>query len=407
MRRASVVIGANFGDEGKGLMTDWLAGSADGNAIVVRFNGGAQAGHTVVTPDGRRHVFGHFGSGSFAGAATFLSRFFVHNPLTAESEYARLTSLAGRPQVYADPQGLVTTPYDMLINQTVERARGAGRHGSCGLGFGETIERNLTPRYALTIADLADPTRVVRRLLDIRDGYVPQRLRQLGVMDWPEDLAALLAGDDLVARFADTLDVFRDMIQVADITILERFRHIIFEGAQGLLLDQDHGWFPYVSRSHTGLKNVVALARQAGLEALDVTYMTRSYLTRHGAGPLPGELPARPYAGIVDATNIANPWQGWLRFAWLDADLLARTIRHDMAMAEVPPCLRMSFGLGVTCLDQVGDSPGFLVNGTFTSGPPDSLAAALSRRTGLPLAMTGWGPSRSTVVSGDPQAWAA
>lgn len=80
MGSAIAVIGAGFGDEGKGLMTDYCC-QRPKYTTVVRFNGGAQAGHTVVTPDGRRHVFSHFGSGTLRGAATFLSRFFICNPI--------------------------------------------------------------------------------------------------------------------------------------------------------------------------------------------------------------------------------------------------------------------------------------------------------------------------------------
>ena len=84
--KISVVIGANYGDEGKGLATDYLA-SQGTKSLVVRFNGGAQAGHTVVTPDGCRHVFHHFGSGVFAEADTFLSKFFIVNPILFRTEF--------------------------------------------------------------------------------------------------------------------------------------------------------------------------------------------------------------------------------------------------------------------------------------------------------------------------------
>ena len=80
-KTARVVIGAQFGDEGKGRLTAHHVVEVGDDAIVVRFNGGAQAGHTVVAPDGRRHVFSHVGSGALTGAATYLSRFFVANPI--------------------------------------------------------------------------------------------------------------------------------------------------------------------------------------------------------------------------------------------------------------------------------------------------------------------------------------
>ena len=128
---ARVVIGAQFGDEGKGQAVAGEAAAAGGDGIVVRYNGGAQAGHTVVTPDGRRHVFSHVGSGAFSGAATFLSRWFVSHPMLFLKEQAALAALGVNPVVLIDPASPVTTPYDMLINQIVEQARGDGRHGSC------------------------------------------------------------------------------------------------------------------------------------------------------------------------------------------------------------------------------------------------------------------------------------
>ena len=116
MARAPVVIGANWGDEGKGLMVDYLC--SQGAGVVVRFNGGAQAGHTVVTPEGVRHVFHHIGAGAFCGVPTFLSRFFCVNPLVFYRELDELkTKLTDPPLVFADPQCKVTTFADIIINQ--------------------------------------------------------------------------------------------------------------------------------------------------------------------------------------------------------------------------------------------------------------------------------------------------
>src|SRR5580698_372253 len=125
---ASVVIGAGYGCEGKGLVTDYLAAQLGMETVVVRFNGGAQARHTVETPDGRRHAFSHFASGSFAGAATYLSRFFVCNPLLFMKEKPRIAALGIAPVVYADEDCPITTPYDMMINQIAEDARKHKRH---------------------------------------------------------------------------------------------------------------------------------------------------------------------------------------------------------------------------------------------------------------------------------------
>ena len=89
MKKVKVVIGANFGDEGKGLMTDYFASKED-NAIVVLHNGGAQRGHTVITPEGYRHVFRHFGSGAYVGAATYITKEFIVNPILFRQEYEKL-----------------------------------------------------------------------------------------------------------------------------------------------------------------------------------------------------------------------------------------------------------------------------------------------------------------------------
>src|SRR5687768_6543349 len=144
-KTAVIIIGALFGDEGKGLLTDYHAARFGSDVIVARFNGGAQAGHTVVLPDGRRHIFSHFGSGTLTGAATFLSRYFVSNPLLFLREAAELEAIGiASPVIFADERAPVTTPYDMLINQWAETARGSAKHGSCGVGFGETVERSLS-----------------------------------------------------------------------------------------------------------------------------------------------------------------------------------------------------------------------------------------------------------------------
>src|SRR5262249_21460952 len=153
-RHATVVIGANFGDEGKGLAVDSLV-ARDPNAAVIRFNGGAQAGHTVVAEDGRRHGFSHFGAGAFLGAATFLSRFFVVQPSIFATEAAELAGMGVRPVVFVDPDAKVTPPFDVFINQGVEEPRGGARHGSVGIGFGETIER-FELGYPLAVRDLGD-----------------------------------------------------------------------------------------------------------------------------------------------------------------------------------------------------------------------------------------------------------
>lgn len=396
MPRASVVIGAHFGDEAKGLLTDYYAAQSGPGTVVARFNGGAQAGHTVVAPDGRRHVFSHVGAGSLAGAATYLSRFFMANPMVLLRELASLRAMGVVPRISLDPACLVTTPWDVLINEMAESARGAARHGSVGLGINETVVRSETA-HAIRVADLADPASLLPRLDRIRREWVPARLAALGFPGLERGRANLLLSDGLLQHWVADAQAMLAAVRVEGIAVLRRAPALVFEGAQGLLLDQNlHApWFPHLTRSNTGIANAAALAAEAGLTGLDITYATRSYLTRHGAGPLPGELPDRPFAGIDDPTNQPHRFQGTLRFALLDLDLLRRSIHADLA--RLPTGLDVGLQLAVSCLDQVGTDGAWLSAGTIQRGSPQALAQAAQAAVGFPGLLTSWGPSRTTI----------
>ncbi|MBS1792804.1 MAG: adenylosuccinate synthetase [Acidobacteria bacterium] len=397
--KSTIVIGAGFGDEGKGLLTDYHAALEGRDAVVVRFNGGAQAGHTVVRPDGRRHIHSHFGSGTLLGAATFLSRFFVSSPLLFVRESRELgRSGVSAPLVYADDRGLVTTPYDMLINQWAEAARGRFKHGSCGVGFGETIERCLDARFAVTVGELTDVD-VLREKLDaIRRRWLPARLEKLNVGRLSGEQTELLDSEILREDFIAAAAEFRARVELARTEFLRTAGGVVFEGAQGLLLDEDYGWFPNVTRSSTGLKNVVELAAEAGLERLECVYATRAYTTRHGAGFLPHELAAKPYPDIFDATNIPNPHQDSLRFAWLDLDLLAETIDADFSRYAHSNGLEITKKLAVTCLDQLGgERPRYVAGGKLVESTVEEFLAAAARAVGVDGLLACSGPTRETV----------
>lgn len=394
MKTASVVIGANFGDEGKGLFTDYLAQKAAGAATVVRFNGGSQAGHTVELADGRRHVFSHFGSGSFAGAKTWLSRYFAVNPLTFMREWGELASKGVTPQVAMDPAALVTTPYDMMINQIVEDARGTARHGSCGVGFGETLERAEGSLCTLTVADLTSSE--LRAKLDrIRTHWVPARLAAHGVTDLPDIWQDRLNSEAILDHYLSCAAQMLDRVVLAGPSYLKSQETVIFEGAQGLLLDQNHDWFPHVTRSNTGLQNVVELAAEVDIDMLDVVYATRSYLTRHGAGPLPFELPEKPYSGVFDATNKPHPYQGTLRFAPLNFDLLKASIAADLQHAAGRVAVKLN--VGVSCMDQLDDLAHYVSANCQRSATASSMLDHLMTVLNVSKLLTSYGPTRESI----------
>jgi len=350
MIKANVVIGAGYGDEGKGLLTDYFSND---QTTVVRFNGGAQAGHTVVTPDGRRHVFGHFGAGTFRGATTFLSRFFVVNPMLFVKELQRLSGLLDHsPKVYIDRNAIITTPYDIMLNQAVENHRGAKRHGSCGVGFGETIERSTWDGASLLASDLEDRDYTRQMVTKIRDKYVVQRMKILKLK--ADHMSPHLHDDQILDAFMANIDTMLAFARVVDQDLMKGNPNIVFEGAQGLGLDQTRGAFPFVTRSNCGLKNVIELAKDFEIDKLDVAYATRAYTTRHGAGPLKDEVKSLHYANVVDNTNIFNDFQHGLRFAPLNVDELQRRIMDDI-IDSFGSGVSVRPRLAVTCIDQLED----------------------------------------------------
>jgi adenylosuccinate synthase len=360
--KAYVVIGSCFGDEGKGLITDYLSSMVNKDAIVVRFNGGAQAGHTVVTPSDERHVFRHFGSGCFTGCTTYLSEFFICNPILFHQEWKELNNLSIKPKVFVDPSAIVTTPYDMMINQIIEMLRADNKHGSCGVGINETVERSKHERYCIRVQEIFDETQLSehsilsQKLLSIQQEWVPRRLSQLGIQDielLSKEWQQRLLSKGILEYFISEIRFFVKHCDLSEKTILHSFPAVIFEGAQGLLLDEEKGFFPHVTRSATGLKNVLKIAKQLTIQHLDVFYIARTYLTRHGAGPLPFEKKRLPYATIIDQTNSDNTYQGSLRFAPFNFDLLKKTIVSDLAQVTYP--LQLNVNLMITCADQLHD----------------------------------------------------
>ena len=394
---ARAVIGANFGDEGKGLMTDYLVDEHESD-LVVRFNGGAQAGHTVVSPSGKRHVFSHFGSGTMAGARTLLSRFFLVNPMIFAIEWKELKQKSSNNMnmtIKIDRNAPVSTPYDMLMNQLVEKKRGSARHGSCGLGINESIERS--ERFLkISAKDLDNISALTTKLKRIRSEWVPQRCLELGL-----ELDETFASDAMITNYIKDVKFMMNRIDlVNDVEVIKSAENPVFEGAQGLLLDQYHEYFPHVTRSSTGIRNILVLAGESNITELEVYYMTRTYLTRHGAGPLERELTAAPFEGIKDETNIINEWQGSLRFAYLDLDLVRSTIVADLSTNYTH--IKIKARLGITCLDQIPE--GLVVFHdkqfrTLTANEEYDIGDQIANRVGFyGDHFKSFGPSRKTMV---------
>ncbi|TYK48080.1 adenylosuccinate synthetase [Actinomadura decatromicini] len=366
-----IVVDLGFGDAGKGTVVDHLC-SVNPVAAVVRFNGGAQAAHNVVARDGRHHTFAQFGSGTFTpGVRTHLSRFMMVDPLALAAEADHLRGL-GVPdaldRLTADAGALLTTPYHRAANRARESARGAARHGSCGMGVGETASYALAHADAPRVADCLSPARLRRRLAALRDWY---RDTFPGGDDVPEVDACAAA----FTAFADRVEIVGE----GHLRALLRAGDVVFEGAQGVLLDEWHGFHPYTTWSTTTFANAETLLAEAGASAARLGVL-RAYATRHGPGPFVTEDPALT-AGLPDRHNAAGRWQGAFRVGHLDAVAL----RYALDAAGGAD------GLAVTHLDVAGARPELRVCvayelggarvGRLDSGPPDlDRQAALTRR---------------------------
>lgn len=361
MSHAVIVVGLGFGDEGKGTIVDAVCREI-GATMVVRYNGGAQAAHRVELEDGRSHVFAQFGAGTFAGAATYLSRFMFVEPFALVHEADFLTAMGiHRPLglIFLDGEAPIITPYHRALCRLREWARGEARHGSCGVGVGETasdIEKY--PHCSLYAKDLSDPD-VTRKVL----GQIYERKRvealtlrpflpdHMGIhneMGLFETTATGFAHQERIARWIERYQRFADQVTILEDPVdFRAHRNIVFEGAQGVLLDELYGFHPHTTWTNCTLDNALSLLCQSNWRgAVTKIGVTRTYATRHGHGPFPTEDRRLTFA--ADPHNGDGPFQGPFRVGHLDTVLL----RYAKAM-----CRHELDGLAVTHVDALRTVP--------------------------------------------------
>ena len=277
------------------------------------------------------------------------------------------------PATFVHPNAIVTTPWDMYINQGIETYRDKERHGSCGFGINETVDRSNIDKYKITVSDLLCEEKLVEKLVLIQNEYVKNRLNNfydIEIFDLDEKYQEALTSQENISMFLFYASEFLSKVTIVEDNILNRFDNIVFEGAQGLLLDQNNRkYFPHVTTSNTGITNVADILKSMNFKGnIDIYYMSRCYITKHGAGNFAGELEEKPYSNIEDLTNIPNEFQGSLRFGYLDFDLLSREINKDFFL----PCdMTANVYITFTCLDQLDSEFKYIVNGKIHSQKRD------------------------------------
>lgn len=381
-KKVIIVGGVGAGDEGKGTIVDYFGEKYDPE-LFLRYNGGSQALHHVVRPDGLIHGFRQIGSGTFAcpKARTYLSRFMVVDPFFLYEEVNEIVKKGfkySRGQIIVDRDCVVVTPFHRLINQMLEIYRGEKKHGSCGRGIGEALKDwSSMGNDVLLAGDLIDPQRTLyklRHLLALKVDIADQLFEVAPTPQIELELQHKLAELKDYCHWLDRLtqnysDLFKfGFFKYGDSKILKRLlnqsKTTVFEGAQGALLDPALGFVPYVTKTRTNFDNADQILEQANYHGgvLKVGVM-RAYATRHGNGPFVTEA-TMLFPGMLEEHNYWNEWQGRFRIGW--PDLVATRYALDI--------MRYVDYLAVTNIDRFVGLPKIKVCNAYTAdvGEPDS-----------------------------------
>ncbi len=355
-RQALIIADLGFGDAGKGTTIDFLTRHLSAHTIV-RYNGGPQAAHNVVTLDGRQHTFSQFGSGMFVpDTRTLLSRFMLINPLNMLKEERHLADLGitdAFARTFVDRRALIITPFQKTINRLREMVRATNRHGSCGEGVGECMADKLTYGDAVLLAnDLTDRVVTLKKLMFIRDARMGEFETLSRCLPESENIVRDRSLFTSRQRLEDCVDVYHHFANCVTLvddtfirTLFDQAGTLLFEGAQGVLLDENYGFAPYTTWSTTTFANAEHILNEDGYTGEVVKMgVLRTYATRHGAGPFPTE-DLTLQTVCPEPHNTWNDWQRTFRIGHLDLVML----HYALAVAEKPDYLV------VTHIDRIPD----------------------------------------------------
>ena len=368
------VVGVNYGDEGKGQTTREICEELikkNERPINVRYGGSAQAGHTVITGD-QRIVYKHLGAGSFI-ADTYLAEDFILNPIEFHTELTKLKNIGYKNSCMCHPKCIITTPEMMMLNQLAELSRGDDAHGSCGMGVYESIlAKNSGVSFTFEKVSMKASSQ------DIHDyfysekaiDYYLQRLDDIQRYSTNKstkfsenviEVSDIITNKTFSTAFMESVRYMLDNIQPTLMAMLpSMYTSAVFESSQGLMLTELYGEMPHCTPSIVSPSEVADKLSAALFEPKKtiIHFVTRSYATRHGNGPLKGEsTEGAMHLKVYDPTNVPNEFQGAIRYAPLDTDRIGKIINIDLGMfITKTKWSDVKMELTVTCLGQSSDT---------------------------------------------------
>ena len=318
----SIVLGTFYGDEGKGQTVHNLCARSITNGrapLVVRFSGGHQVGHTVRYGN-LEHTFSNFGSGTLLGVPTYWSEYCTVDPLTATREAQDLVMMGCKPSIMYSPRCQVVIPFDVYSQINNEENL---RHGTVGTGFKACLDR-VKAGYNLMVVDCLNLNILREKINAIADNYykMSSNYPSIDLDNWCRNVYA-----------------YFQTVGVVDERLLRMDADYVFEGSQGILLDQRFGIMPYCTPSNTTSQNAYELLKRLNLHTkVEVCYVTRPYITRHGNGPFCSTKPVRE---VIDPNNKYNDFQKTLRAIDFDVDLFNHSLMIDgYYSSRIPKCTR-------------------------------------------------------------------
>ncbi len=383
MAKNVVIVGTQWGDEGKGKIVDLLTDRA---GLVVRFQGGHNAGHTLVI-NGEKTVLHLVPSGILRDDVTCLiGNGVVLSPaaLLKEIEGLENGGVGVRGRLFISEACPLILDYHVALDQAREAARGNKAIGTTGRGIGPAYEDKVS-RRGLRVGDLRDPQCFAEKLREVMDyhNFSLSRYFEQAPVDYQTVLdGAMASAQALAPLIIDTTACLHDAIDAG--------KPILFEGAQGTLLDIDHGTYPYVTSSNT---TAASASSGTGVGPSELGYIlgiTKAYTTRVGSGPFPTELLDETGQQLGKKGHEFGATTGRpRRCGWIDAVALRRAVR-----------LNGITGLCITKLDVLDGLQSIRIctnysrNGEILSAPPAG-ADAVAECTPVYEEVAGW--TESTV----------